>query len=286
MLSYRHSFHAGNFADVIKHIVLVEILQHLCRKETPFDFIDTHAGAGLFDLGSEHAGKLQEFNDGIAKLAQPHSSELWPELAAYFAVLNSYNSPGHPPGKLQHYPGSPMIARHFLRAKDRAWLFELHPADFEILQGNVAGDRRVKVAREDGFHGLLGLLPPLSRRALVLIDPAYEVKDDFLQVVKTCTRAWKKFATGIYVVWYPVVQRERIDELASRFVNSGIRNIQRFELGLTADTAARGLTAAGLVVINPPWLLMERMSALLPRLVAALGRDDGAFFKADTLVEE
>ena len=278
MLSYRHSFHAGNFADVIKHIVLVEILQHLCRKDSPFDYIDTHAGAGLFDLGSEHAGKLQEFRDGIAKLMPPE----WPELAAYFAVLNSYNSPG----KLQHYPGSPMIARHFLRARDREWLFELHPADFAILQGNVAGDRRVKVAREDGFQGLSGLLPPLSRRALVLIDPAYEVKDDFLQVVKTCTRAWKKFATGIYVVWYPVVERERIDELASRFVNSGMRNIQRFELGLTADTAARGLTAAGLIVINPPWTLMERMSVLLPRLVATLGRDAGAFFKAETLVDD
>jgi 23S rRNA (adenine2030-N6)-methyltransferase len=278
MLSYRHSFHAGNFADVIKHIVLVEILQHLCRKDTPFDYIDTHAGAGLFDLGSEHAGKLQEFRDGIARLTQSE----WPELAAYFAVLNHYNSPD----ELQHYPGSPMIARHFLRSRDREWLFELHPADFEILQGNVAGDRRIKVAQEDGFQGLLRLLPPLSRRALVLIDPAYEVKDDFLQVVKTCTRAWQKFATGVYVAWYPVVDRERIDELESRFVNSGIRNIQRFELGLTADTAARGLTAAGVVVINPPWLLMEKMTALLPRLVATLGRDDGAFFKADTLVEE
>ena len=282
MLSYRHSFHAGNFADVIKHIVLVEILQHLCRKETPFDYIDTHAGAGLFDLDSEHAGKLQEFNDGIAKLTQTE----WPELAAYFAVLNSYNSPGHPPGKLQHYPGSPMIARHFLRAKDRAWLFELHPADFEILQGNVAGDRRVKVACEDGFQGLLRLLPPLSRRALVLIDPAYEVKDDFLQVVKICTRAWKKFATGIYVIWYPVVERARIDELTSGFVNSGIRNIQRFELGITADTAARGLTATGLIVINPPWPLTEKMQALLPRLLEVLRKDEGGFFKADTLVEE
>jgi 23S rRNA (adenine2030-N6)-methyltransferase len=282
MLSYRHSFHAGNFADVIKHIVLVEILQHLCRKDTPFDYIDTHAGAGLFDLGSEHAGKLQEFNDGVAKLTQPE----WPELTAYFTVLNSYNSPGNSSGKLQHYPGSPMIARHFLRARDREWLFELHPADFATLQGNVAGDRRIKVAQEDGFQSLLRLLPPLSRRALVLIDPAYEVKDDFLQVVKTCTRAWQKFATGIYLAWYPVVDRERIDELESRFVNSGIRNIQRFELGLTADTTARGLTAAGVVVINPPWLLMEKMTALLPRLVAALGRDDGAFFRADTLVEE
>jgi 23S rRNA (adenine2030-N6)-methyltransferase len=282
MLSYRHSFHAGNFADVIKHIVLVEILQHLCRKDAPFDYIDTHAGAGLFDLGSEHAGKLQEFRNGIARLATPPSSELWPELAAYFAVLNQYNSPG----ELQHYPGSPIIARHFLRARDREWLFELHPADFAILQGNVAGDRRIKVAQEDGFQGLLRLLPPLSRRALVLIDPAYEVKDDFLQVVKTCTRAWQKFATGIYVAWYPVVDRERIDELESRFVNSGIRNIQRFELGLTADTAARGLTAAGVVVVNPPWTLMENMTALLPRLVATLGRDDSAFFRADTLVEE
>lgn len=163
-------------------------------------------------------------------------------------------------------------------------MFELHPADFEILQGNVAGDRRVKVAQEDGFQGLLRLLPPLSRRALVLIDPAFEVKDDFLQVVKTCTRAWKKFATGIYVVWYPVVDRERIDELESRFANSGIRNIQRFELGLTADTAARGLTAAGMIVINPPWTLMDKMTTLLPRLLEVLRKDAGGFFKADTLV--
>jgi len=278
MLSYRHSFHAGNFADVIKHIVLVEILQHLCRKDSPFDYIDTHAGAGLFDLGSENAVKLQEFRDGIAKLTQPE----WPELAAYFAVLSEYNSPG----KLQHYPGSPLIARHFLRTRDREWLFELHPADFATLQDNVAGDRRIKVAREDGFQGLLRVLPPLSRRALVLIDPAYEVKDDFLQVVDTCTRAWKKFATGIYLVWYPVVERERINELESRFVSSGMRNIQRFELGLTADTAARGLTAAGLIVINPPWPLMEKMQALLPRLIAALRKDEGGFFKADTLVDE
>jgi 23S rRNA (adenine2030-N6)-methyltransferase len=282
MLSYRHSFHAGNFADVIKHIVLVEILQHLCRKDAPFDYIDTHAGAGLFDLSSEHAGKLQEFRNGIARLATPPSPELWPELAAYFTVLNHYNSPG----ELQHYPGSPMIALHFLRARDREWLFELHPADFAILQGNVAGDRRIKVAQEDGFQGLLRLLPPLSRRALVLIDPAYEVKDDFLQVVKTCTRAWQKFPTGIYIVWYPVVDRERIDELESRFVNSGIRNIQRFELGLTADTAARGLTAAGVVVINPPWTLMGKMTTLLPRLLDALRKDEDGFFKADTLVPQ
>ncbi len=278
MLSYRHSFHAGNFADVIKHIVLVEILQHLCRKDAPFDYIDTHAGAGLFDLASEPANKLQEFKGGIAKLSPPE----WPELAAYFALLKGYNSPG----KLEHYPGSPLIAQHFLRAKDRAWLFELHPADFVILDNSIAGDRRIKAVQEDGFNGLLRLVPPVSRRALVLMDPAFEVKDDYLQVVVSCTRAWKKFATGIYAIWYPVVDRERSDELESRFVNSGMRNIQRFELGLTADTDARGLTAAGMIVINPPWTLMDRMTALLPRLVAALGRDDGAFFRADTLVEE
>jgi 23S rRNA (adenine2030-N6)-methyltransferase len=282
MLSYRHSFHAGNFADVIKHIVLVEILQHLCRKETPFDYIDTHAGAGLFELGSEHASKLQEFKDGIGKLAGPDSSRLWPELSAYFDILHKYN----PPGELHKYPGSPLIAKSFLRRRDRAWLFELHPADFETLQSNVKGDRRIRVAQEDGFHGVLGLLPPLSRRALVLIDPAYEVKDDFLQVVTTCTQAWRKFTTGIYAVWYPVVDRDRADELESRFVNSGISNIQRFELGLTADTMGRGLTAAGMIVVNPPWPLMDRMSVLLPRLLATLRKDEGGFFKADTLVPQ
>lgn len=278
MLSYRHSFHAGNFADVIKHIVLIEILEHLSSKDAPFDYIDSHAGAGLFDLGSEHASKLQEYRGGVAKL----ETASWPELARYFEILGKYNSPG----KLQYYPGSPLIARQFLRAKDRAWLFELHPADFDLLQSHTAKDRRFRAEREDGFRGLLALLPPLSRRALVLIDPSYEVKSDFSAVVDTVTKACKKFATGIYAIWYPVVERERIDGLESGFINSGIRDIKRFELGITADADARGLSAAGMIVVNPPWKLMEKMSALLPRLVETLGKDDGASFKADTLVGE
>lgn len=278
MLSYRHSFHAGNFADVIKHLVIIEILEHLTRKDSPFDYIDTHAGAGLFDLRSEQAAKLQEYRGGAGKLVAGD----WPELATWFAILANYN----PSGDLGFYPGSPLIARHFLRSKDRAWLFELHPADFALLQNNTSGDRRIRVMQEDGFEGLLRLLPPVSRRALVLIDPSYEIKTDFTRVVETTSRAWKKFSSGIYAIWYPVVERQRIDALESAFKSSGMRNIQRFELGIAADSGARGLSAAGIIVVNPPWLLMQTMSAVLPRLVSVLGQDAHAFFRADTLVEE
>ena len=278
MLSYRHSFHAGNFADVIKHIVLIEILEHLCRKDAPFSYVDTHAGAGLYDLESTHAMKLQEHRGGVTRLSPAH----WPELARYFAILNTCNSNG----ALRFYPGSPLIARELMRQQDRAWLFELHPADFEALKLNTAGDRRIHVRRDDGFRGSLAVLPPQSRRGLILVDPPYELKSDFERVVKTVFRAWKKFSTGIYLVWYPVVQRRQVESMEAAWIASGIRNVQRFELGVTADSDARGLSAAGVFVVNPPWRLGETMAILLPRLVTALGRDAGAGFKADVLVGE
>jgi len=278
VLSYRHTFHAGNFADVIKHIVLIEILGHLTRKDTPFDYIDTHAGAGLYDLHSEHATKLREHRSGIGRLA-PRD---WPELADWFTILAGFN----PEGELRYYPGSPLIARCFLRARDRAWLFELHPADFAALQEQTRTDRRIRVMQEDGFTGLMRLLPPVSRRALILIDPSYEIKADFNRVVETVTQAWKKFAGGIYAVWYPVVDRSRVDAMEQAFKASGILNIQRFELAIADDSVTRGLTGAGMFVINPPWPLMQNMAALLPKLVNTLRQDEGAFFKADVVVPE
>ena len=178
MLSYRHSFHAGNFADVLKHVVIVEILEHLTQKDKAFDYIDTHAGAGVFSLESEHATKLQEYTNGIGKL----KTQDWPELARYFEIISSFNERG----SLAYYPGSPMFARHFLRSRDRAWLYELHPVDFDLLMNNIGSDRQIRLKQEDGFKGLLSLLPPLSRRGLVLIDPPYEVKADYQQVVNTC----------------------------------------------------------------------------------------------------
>jgi 23S rRNA (adenine2030-N6)-methyltransferase len=288
VLSYRHSFHAGNFADVLKHIVLVEILLYLRQKEAAFHYIDTHAGAGLFDLESEHAQKLGEHRTGIASL----SREDWPDLSAYFDAVMSFN----PDGALKNYPGSPMLARRLMREQDRSWLFELHPADYTQLQAITGHDRRIKVMQEDGLKGMLRLVPPVSRRALVLVDPSYEVKTEFEAVVDAISAAHRKFPTGIYAAWYPVVNRQRIDSLIQRFASSGMRNIQRFELARAADTpmdqtvagkkAARGMTASGMIVVNPPWVLMEKMSHLLPRLLEALGGLAGGFYRAETLVGE
>lgn len=278
MLSYRHSFHAGNFADVIKHIVLVEILDHMTKKDKSFDYIDTHAGAGLFDLQSTESQRMGEHVHGIGKL----NADDWPELARYFELIRAHNHGS----SLRFYPGSPSFALQCLRPHDRAWLFELHSTEVELLKQHVCESRKVKILREDGLKGLLGLLPPASRRALVLIDPSYEIKTDYDQVVRTLVTAYKKFATGVYVLWYPVVERQRVQRLEKQLVTSGIKNIQRFEIGLAPDSGVRGLTAAGLIVINPPWGLLQHMTSILPKLVRTLGLGGGAFHKCDVLVEE
>ncbi|WP_428035062.1 23S rRNA (adenine(2030)-N(6))-methyltransferase RlmJ [Amphritea sp.] len=278
MLSYRHSFHAGNFADLLKHVVLTDILEHLIKKDKPFDYIDTHAGAGLYDLQSDEAEKLGEYSNGIGKL----QADKWPALASYFAAIRSCN----PKGGLRFYPGSPMIASHFMRPQDRATLYELHPTDFKLLSKNTRANRRIRVLNQDSLEGLLSLLPPTSRRALVLMDPSYEIKSDYDQVFKVLKNAHKKFATGTYALWYPVVERHRIRKLEKLFISSGIANIQRFELGLEPDSQERGMTASGMIVINPPWTLFEHMQTLLPQLVKALDEGKGAFYSCDILVPE
>ena len=277
MLSYRHSFHAGNHADVLKHIVLIEILEHLIKKDSTFDYIDTHAGAGLYNLQSEHASKLQEYTQGIAKL----NREEFPELASYFAILSKHNSTEN----LNFYPGSPLIAADFLRNKDRAWLYELHPKDAELLLKNTEQNNNIRVMRDDGFKGLLSLLPPVSRRGLVLIDPSYEIKTDYGKVFTILAEAHKKFPTGTYALWYPVIDRMTIDKLERKFIRSGIKKIQRFELGIAADQFGTGMSSSGMIVINPPWTLMDKMNAVLPKLVSAIG-GVGAFYKCEELVGE
>jgi 23S rRNA (adenine2030-N6)-methyltransferase len=278
LLSYRHSFHAGNFADIIKHIVLVEILDHLITKETPFEYIDTHSGAGLYNLKSKDAQKLQEYANGIGKL----NAEDFPELARYFEVINSFNKTD----SLMLYPGSPAIAKYFLRAQDRAWLFELHPQDYELLRKNIPNNKTTRISFQDGFNGLNALLPPMSRRGLVLIDPSYEVKSDYDLVVDKITSAYKKFSHGTYALWYPVVDRRTVAKLERKIIASGIKNIQRFELGISSDANERGMTASGMIVINPPWKLFDKMSSLLPKLAKKISVDDGQFFKCDILVSE
>lgn len=277
MLSYRHSYHAGNFADVLKHTVLVEILKHLVQKDKPFEYIDTHAGAGLYNLRSGFSTKLSEFENGIGRLADND----WPELKDYRRIVADCNQTD----LLDFYPGSPLIAMQYLRAKDRAWLFELHTGDFPLLEKHTANDQRVRVMQKDGYQGLMSLLPPAARRGLVLIDPSYEVKTEYDTVVKSLRSAWRKFPTGIYALWYPVVQRRQVDRLIRQLLAFEIKDIQRFELSVLPDSAARGMTGSGMIVINPPWRLFQLMQTMLPKLGRALAGDK-SHFRCDVLVDE
>ncbi|MBQ4811983.1 23S rRNA (adenine(2030)-N(6))-methyltransferase RlmJ [Pseudoalteromonas luteoviolacea] len=278
MLSYRHSFHAGNPADVIKHLVLAEVLSYMTRKDKPFDYIDTHSGAGLFELASNDAQKTQEFADGIGKLMNYSGSN--DAILRYVDMVRGFNK-----DKLAFYPGSPKVAEQYLRKQDKGWFFELHPQDLPLLQKNTEHKRSLRVKGEDGFKGLIGLVPPLSRRAVVLMDPPYEIKTDYQKAVNTIVKAHKSFTSGTYMIWYPVVDRARIDQMEEALVASGIRNIQLFELATSADTEERGMTASGMIVINPPYVLKQTMADVLPELVDTLAEPDG-FFRCEELVSE
>ncbi|TMO06446.1 MULTISPECIES: 23S rRNA (adenine(2030)-N(6))-methyltransferase RlmJ [unclassified Pseudoalteromonas] len=279
MLSYRHSFHAGNPADVLKHLVLAQVLGYQTLKDKPLDYIDTHSGAGFFELAAADAQKTQEYQDGIQKLWQHTSKHA--ALNDYIELIKSFNETD----ALEFYPGSPKIAEHFLRRQDKGWFFELHPRDLLLLEENMQGKRSIRVRGENGFAGLVGLLPPASRRACVLIDPPYEIKDDYETVVATLIKAYQRFSTGTYMIWYPVVDRERINNMEQGLIDSGMRNIQLFELGTEEDTDVHGMTASGMIVINPPWKLKHTMDEVLPELMSLLSKPSG-FYRSEQLVDE
>ena len=286
MLSYRHSFHAGNYADVLKHIVCVEILQHMLKKDKPFEYIDTHSGAGLYSFQSSHAQKLKEYSSGIG-LINPQE---FPELAAYFKVIqqaqNKQDVLQNDLSKITFYPGSPWIAKQFLRRTDRSWLFELHPEDFSLLTKNIPDTKYTRVQKQNGFQGLGAIMPPTSRRAFVLVDPSYEVKSEYDQVTKSIAQAYHKFNSGTYAIWYPVVERVWINRMENQLKAAGIRNIQRFELAIDQDDTQSGMNASGMIVINAPWTLFAKMETLLPKLANVLGQNGKGAFKCDVLVKE
>lgn len=279
MLSYRHAFHAGNHADVFKHAVLVRVLEYLQQKDKPLLFVDTHAGAGLYDLASPWAQKNQEFAGGIGRLlaCQP----LPGELQTYVDLIKSLNRDR----RLQRYPGSPWLAAQLLRAQDQARLFELHPAEFEALGSLLRADRRVKVEQQDGFQALPALLPPAQRRALVLIDPPYEVKHDYLSVVSALRAAWRRFPSGVYLLWYPVVRRASIERLERDLKASGLRDVLLAELAV-APASRGGMQASGLIIVNPPWTLKPQLHSLLAFLAATLGLEGQGGYRLEVLVEE
>jgi 23S rRNA (adenine2030-N6)-methyltransferase len=254
-------------------------LEYLAKKPNGFDYIDTHAGAGLYYLKSAQAKKLKEYASGIGKL---QAADL-PELATYFKIVHAVN---RNPAALNYYPGSPIVALNFLRAQDKAWLYELHPQDFYALEDSIKNHRRVKIFNEDGFAGLPALLPPASRRCLVLMDPSYEIKRDYDLVVEALIKAHKKFSSGIFALWYPVVDREKIVRMEKKFIHSGIADIQRFELTIAPDSEERGMTGSGVIVINPPWGLKEKMLQVLPKLVHMLSENQQGAFRCEVLVPE
>ena len=279
MLSYRHSFHAGNFADVLKHIILIKILEHLAKKDKPFCCIDTHAGPGDYKLNSEFALKNKEFENGIGRLW--HCSNMPEPVATYVNIVKQFNSTE----QLIDYPGSPLIAKQFLRANDRLLLHELHSPEIQLLKA-VVKDKRIKVFHNDGLKHSLGLLPPKEHRGLVLIDPSYEVKSDYQSVVESLIQMVKRFAIGTYALWYPVVDRKRNKQLEQAIKNSGIKNILLFELGINADTEEHGMTASGMIVVNPPWTLAEEMKQTLVWLVDKLGNEGLSHYRVEILASE
>jgi 23S rRNA (adenine2030-N6)-methyltransferase len=280
MLSYLHAFHAGNHADVLKHITLTLVLEYLARKDKPFLYVDTHAGAGLYDLRGERAAKGREYESGIARIWRQEQNPP-PAMQGYLRQIHALN----PSGELHRYPGSPWIARALLRAQDRARLFELHPNECRLLQEHLAGNRRMKIEAIDGFQALRAVLPPPERRALILVDPPYEVKTDYRTGVQAISAAYRRFPAGIYLLWYPVLTRRQVSRLEEDMVRSGMRDILLAELTIRADTQHAGMTGSGMIVINPPWQLAEALQTVLPWLQRKLAGDGGSY-RLRQLVEE
>jgi 23S rRNA (adenine2030-N6)-methyltransferase len=312
-MNYRHAFHAGNFADVLKHAVLVRILVHLRAKPAAFRVIDTHAGAGLYDLAGAEAARSGEWREGIARLlaAFPGTVEAgFPQkvrptqessprtgegagalLAPYLDAVAALNDGG----RLTTYPGSPALVRAFLRAQDRLTACELEPNAAAALARNLAGDRRSKAIAIDGWTALNAYVPPKERRGLVLIDPPFEDAGEFPRLAQALEVAHRKWASGSYLLWYPIKERAAPEALARRLLRGGMMGsspgrgaaltskILRVELGVGAPRDANRLGACGLMVVNPPWTLESELEVLLPELAAALSADGRGSHRVDWL---
>lgn len=284
MLSYRHAFHAGNFADVLKHAVLTNVLEYMTRKDKGYTYIDSHSGAGMYQLTDEYAQKTGEYKQGIAKLI--NNDDIPEELVEYIELIQSLNVDNTSKGnELTYYPGSPAIAKAFSRRADSAHLFELHSTDINHLTAFCERWNKSHVKQSDGYQGILSLLPPPSRRGVVLIDPPYELKEDYPKAVKTIISAYKKFATGTYILWYPVVKRELVEQMKNTFIKSDVNNVLQVEFCMQKDTDEYGMTGTGLFIVNPPWQLAKQLEEILPYLKDKLGNTDTSYH-LEQIIEE
>ena len=295
MFSYRHAFHAGNHADVLKHMVLIAIMRHLTQKDTALTVFDTHAGAGLYRLDGDYAETSGEAAEGFLRLiaAKPLAGGLAPVIQDYLDLVASFNATG----SHKVYPGSPFIIQRLLRERDKLKLFELHPTDAKTLSANVAqldAGRQVAVLREDGFEGLKKFLPPPARRALVLSDPSYEIKTDYARVVAMAADSLTRFATGSYAVWYPLIPRPEAHDVPRKLKTLAVKagkawlnaSLTVKSSKLTANDAGEvirpGLPASGMFVINPPHTLKAALGVALPQLAKILGQDRHATFALES----
>ena len=281
MLAYRHAFHAGNHADVLKHAMLVAVLRHLNAKDKAWRLVDSHAGAGAYALHGDPAQKLAEYKQGIARLWQAPS--LPGLLDDYIAQVRVFN----PNDELTQYPGSPRIARALMRPQDQLRLFELHPTDHALLAEAFAGDRAVQVHHADGFAGLKSQLPPPSRRGVLLMDPSYEIKTDYAEVVTAAREALTRFAEGVVMVWYPQVDLRESVQLPQRLKAVADAQAKKGWLHVRLTVAEPnergfGLLGSGMFVINPPHLLAPALREALPVLVRLLGQFAGAAHRLET----
>jgi 23S rRNA (adenine2030-N6)-methyltransferase len=291
MFSYRHAFHAGNHADVLKHTALIATVRHMTEKDAALMVLDTHAGAGLYRLDGDYAETSGEAANGIFRLAG--AASLAPALQDYVDTVGAFNKQG----SQKVYPGSPFILQRLLRDHDKLKLFELHPTDARALSGNIAqleAGRQVAVLREDGFEGARKFLPPPSRRALVLCDPSYEIKTDYAKVAAMVGDALKRFATGTYAVWYPLIPRpeahdlpRKLQTLATKagksWLNASLTvKSSKLTTNTAGETVRPGLPASGMFIINPPYTLKAALQAALPQMVELLGQDRNAAFALDS----
>jgi 23S rRNA (adenine2030-N6)-methyltransferase len=269
-MNYRHEFHAGNFADVLKHALLVRVLLYLRRKEKPFRYIDTHAGAGLYDLDGPEAQRSGEARAGILRLREaalaPEAAEL---LAPYLDIVGAKNL----------YPGSPKIAQALLRPQDKGLCCELLPEAAARLRGALARDRRMKVVELDGHQGLNAFVPPPERRGVVLIDPPFERRDDYERAHDSLSAALRKWPGGVFMIWQPVKEKEVADAFCAAL--GALAESLRIDLQVAAP--GKGLTRTGVIVVNPPYVLEQEAAALLPELMRVLAQDDKAAFSLERL---
>ena len=268
-MNYRHGFHAGNFADVLKHVVLMRILTHLNAKATPYRVVDSHAGAGRYDLGSDEALRTHEWKDGVARIDR---SPLAPAVETLLKPWRDAVSGARALYGPEAYPGSPWLCRHAMRPDDRLIAAELHPPTYKKLVLAIGRDERCKALAIDGWNALRGNVPPKERRGLVLIDPPFEEKDEFATLEAELIAAHRKWPTGIYALWYPVKDKLAVANLLAGISQAGIGRLLRLEIDVDRPEAAGGLSATGMLIVNPPWMLADEARIILPALTERLAQ--------------